>query len=246
MNYFDNYHPGISVDCVIFGFHENELKVLLLKMKNSKKWAIPGGFVQKTEDVDTAAKRELKLRTSIEDIYLKQFYLFGDAYRSNDQYVDNLVKDQVIQSEMDAWFRQRFITVGYYALVEFSKVIPTPAANAELCEWVPINEIPELILDHDIIIQKALSSLRRKLRLEPIGKNLLPKIFTMNELRILYETILGEELDRRNFQRKMLSFGILDRLNQVRKGGAHKAPYLYSFNEEKYNQSLKKGFNTIW
>tara|TARA_R110000868_G_scaffold304437_3_gene564982 strand:- start:2230 stop:2877 length:648 start_codon:yes stop_codon:yes gene_type:complete len=215
-------------------------------MKNSKKWAVPGGFVRKNENVDDAAKRELKSRTSIEDIYLKQFHLFGDAYRSSDQYVDTLVKDQVIQSDMDSWFRQRFITLGYYALLEFSKVIPSPGKNAELCDWVPLNEIPDLILDHATIIDKALLTLRNQLRFEPIGKNLLPIEFTMNELRILYETILGEELDRRNFQRKMLSFSILDKLDHVRKGGAHKAPFLYTFNEEKYNQSLKKGFNTVW
>lgn len=246
MSYFDNYQPGFSIDCAIFGFHENELKVLLLKMKHSRKWAVPGGFVRLDEDVDVAAVRELKLRTGLEDIYLEQFHLFGKAHRSNDEYVDQIVKDNVISPELDPWFRQRFITLGYFALVEFSRVIPAPTENAIVCEWVPLSEIPELILDHAEIVDKALTALRNKLRFEPIGKELLPKKFTMTELRTLYETILGEELDRRNFQRKMLSFGILDRLEETRKGGAHKAPFLYSFNEEKYNQSLIKGFNTIW
>ncbi len=246
MDYFELYHPGLSVDCVIFGFHDNELKVLLLKMKNSKQWAVPGGFVKKQEDVDDAAIRVLKERTNIEDIYLRQFHLFGQKNRSDDSYVDSLVQDHVIREDMDSWFRQRFITVGYFALVEFSKVTPSPDQNSERCEWVPLTNIPDLILDHQEIINEALKALRNKLRFGPVGKNLLPPKFTMTELRTLYETILGEELDRRNFQRKMLSFGILDKLDETRKGGAHKAPFLYSFNEEKYNQKLIKGFDTIW
>ena len=246
MNYFDKYHPGISIDNVIFGFHENQLKVLLIKMKNFNKWAIPGSFVRKEEDVDSAAVNGLKERTSLDDIYLRQFKLFGSLDRNDQLHVDSMVKDQVIGEDLDPWFRQRFVTVGYYSLVEYSKVTPVPDSFSEKCEWISLNEIPELILDHRTIINEALASLRNQLRFEPIGKELLPEKFTMTELRTLYETILDQKLDRRNFQRKMLSFGILDKLDEIRKGGAHKAPFLYSFNEEKYNQSLKLGFNTIW
>ena len=246
MNYFDLYHPGLSLDCVIFGFHENQLKVLLLKMKKMKYWAVAGGFIKREEDVDTAAVRVLKERTSLDHIYLRQFHLFGNLERNDSDYVDGLVDDQVIGKDLEPWFRHRFVTVGYYSLVEFSKVKPSPDSNSERCEWFSLDEIPELILDHKTIITEALTALRSQLRFEPIGKNLLPKKFTMTELRTLYETILGQELDRRNFQRKMLGFGILDKLDEIRTGGAHKAPFLYSFNEEKYTQSLQRGFNTIW
>jgi ADP-ribose pyrophosphatase YjhB (NUDIX family) len=247
MNYFDKYQPGLSVDCVIFGFHENELKVLLLKMKNLSKWAVPGGFVLKDEGVDEAADHVLMDRANISSsIDLHQFRIFGKPNRSNDAYVDKLVADQVISEELDPWFRQRFVTVGYYALVEFSRVTPSPDSRSEKCEWIPYNQIPELILDHKEIIDAALSALRNQLRFQPVGKTLLPEKFTMTELRTLYETILDKKLDRRNFQRKMLSYGVLDKLDETRKGGAHKAPYLYSFNDEKYDQTVATGFSTIW
>lgn len=246
MDFFDTYHPGISIDCVIFGFHKKELKVLLLKMKNLDEWAVPGGFVKKEEDVNNSAIRILRERTGLEDIYLEQFQLFGSLDRHDTQYVNRLLADEVIPPKLEGWFRQRFITMGYYALVEFSKVKPAPDANSEKCEWVSLDSLPDLILDHNAIIQTGLQALRNKLRSRPIGKNLLPEKFTMTELRTLYETILGEELDRRNFQRKILRFGVVDRLDETRKGGAHKAPYLYRFNEEKYNKSIGSGFKTLW
>tara|TARA_Y100001935_G_C17311810_1_gene517315 strand:+ start:16080 stop:16820 length:741 start_codon:yes stop_codon:yes gene_type:complete len=246
MDYFEIYHPGLSIDCVIFGFHEKELKVLLLKMQNMDKWAVPGGFVKKDEDVDTAAVRVLKERASVTDVYLKQYHLFGDITRNNSAYVDKLVDKKVITDKSSLWFHQRFVTLGYYALVEFSKVTPAPDHISDSCEWVSLSELPELILDHQQIITKALHALRKQLKFQPIGKNLLPEKFTMTELRVLYETILGEELDRRNFQRKMLGYGILTKLKETRKGGAHKAPFLYCFNEEIYNRSLENGFNTVW
>lgn len=246
MNYFEKYHPGLSVDCVIFGFHENELKVLLLRMKNMKQWAVPGGFVGKNEDVNESAVRILKERAGISDIYLKQFHLFGNASRSPEEHVNNLVQDRVIDEDQDPWFRQRFITIGYYALVEFSEVTPTPDSRSDKCVWVSLSDMPDLILDHHLIIGKAHEALRDQLRFKPIGKSLLPEKFTMTELRTLYETILGKPLDRRNFQRKMLSYGVLDKLKERRKGGAHKAPYLYSFNEKNYNKTEQSGFSTIW
>lgn len=211
-----------------------------------KQWAVPGGFIGKDENVDESAVRVLKERAGISDIYLRQFHLFGDVDRSSDDHVNNLVQEHVIEEDQDPWFRQRFITIGYYALVEFSEVTPTPDSRSDKCEWISLNEIPDLILDHGKIIQKALKALRNQLRFQPIGKTLLPKKFTMTELRTLYETILGRSLDRRNFQRKMLSYGVVDKLNETRKGGAHKAPYLYSFNEENYEKSIESGFSTIW
>ncbi len=246
LNYFEKFLPGLSVDCVIFGFHENELKILLLKMNNINKWAVPGGFVKKEEVVDDAATRILEERTGLKNIFLEQFHLFGNLERHNTSHVNTLVKDNVIPPELEDWFQQRFVTVGYFALVEFSRVEPTSDIISEKCEWISLNDLPNLILDHKKIIQKGLEALRNRLRSQPIGRELLPEKFTMTELRTLYETILDEKLDRGNFQRKILSYGFLKRLNETRKGGAHKAPYLYTFNDEKYNQSLAQGFSRIW
>jgi hypothetical protein len=118
--------------------------------------------------------------------------------------------------------------------------------NAEHCEWVDIHKLDSMMMDHKDIVLKALESLRTQLAYSPIGKNLLPKKFTMPELQKLYETILDQKLDRRNFQRKMLSFGILNKLNETRKGGAHKAPFLYTFNDKKYQKALKEGLYGSW
>lgn len=243
----DKFHPGLSVDCVILGFHQNELKALLLKMKNMDKWALPGGFVEKEEDVDKAAVRVLRERTGLKDIFLQQFYLFGDACRGEEGHVDGLVQKGVIEKELAGWFRQRFVTVGYYALVEYSQVeAPQPDYLSESCEWRPISALPELMLDHARILEKAHGTLKRQLNYQPIGLNLLPRRFTMPELQALYETLLGQKLDRRNFQRKMTGYGILIRTGERRTGGAHKSPWLYEFDEEKYRQGLAGGLSAGW
>jgi 8-oxo-dGTP diphosphatase len=231
------YIPHISVDCVIFGFHEGELKVLLLQWKDSKKWCLPGGFILKEEHIDDAAVRILQNRTGLKNIYLQQFYTFGDPVRERKNHGVHPPPDVKGKS----WLMARFITIGYWALVEFSKVNPTPDDFSLECRWWQINKIPSLILDHNEILKKALSSLRLHIQDYPLGKDLLPQKFTMPELQTLYETILGKELDRRNFQKKMLSLGILDRLKERKQGGAHKAPYLYRFDAKKYLQASKQG-----
>jgi len=123
------------------------------------------------------------------------------------------------------WYNQRFISIGFYALVDFTKVIPKPDSFSDIADWKNINEIETLMLDHNLILQKALNTLRVQLNYQPIGYNLLPDQFTMPELQKLYETILDKKLDRRNFQRKMLSFNILNKLEIRKTGGAHKSPF---------------------
>jgi 8-oxo-dGTP diphosphatase len=230
------YLPHLSVDCVIFGFHENELKVLLLQWKDTMKWCLPGGFILHNEHVDEAAVRVLKHRTGLSEIYLRQFHTFGDPARTRKK---NVIKPPA--GVHRSWLMERFVTVGYWALVEFSRVIPAVDEFSIACQWWDINNIPKLILDHNQIIEKALESLRLHLGEYPIGKDLLPGKFTMPELQRLYETILDKELDRRNFQKKMLSLDILDRLKELKTGGAHKAPFLYRFNQKKYQSALKQG-----
>jgi 8-oxo-dGTP diphosphatase len=241
-----NFLHSLSVDCVIFGFHENQLKVLLLKHRHLNMWALPGGFIYKDEPTDAAAYRVLKERTGLNEIFLQQFHVFGEPNRSQKEFhLKDLERDGITPTE-DLWILQRFVTIGYYALVEFSKVSLPSDAVAEQCEWWDIHNMPSLILDHKQILNKALSALRTQLTYLPIGYELLPEKFTMPELQKLYETILNKKLDRRNFQRKIVGFGILTRLDEIKKGVAHKAPFLYSFNKNKYLEALRVGLNSEW
>ena len=236
----EKYLRHISVDCVIFGFHSNELKVLLLKARYAGKWALPGGFILTNEHMDEAAKRILKKRTGLDEIYLQQFHVFSDPQRSTKKINQQFLKN--VEIFMDkSWMFERFITVGYSALVDFTKVTPVPDIISDACEWFGINNIPEMILDHRHIFEEALQYLRIQLNFHPVGFNLLPQKFTMPELQKLYETILEKKLDRRNFQRKIIATGILKKLNETKKGVAHKAPFYYKFDLHKYEKALKTG-----
>jgi ADP-ribose pyrophosphatase YjhB (NUDIX family) len=224
----------LSVDVVIFGFHENDLKVLLLKWKGNGPWCLPGGFVGIRESLATAAERTLRERTSLRNIFLQQFETFGDPDREGN-------KKKANTRLRDSWMLDRFVTVGYYALVEYSKVRPMPDAISDECRWWDIDEVPSLVYDHNAILQRGLEVLRQSLNDHPIGYNLLPEKFTMPQLQRLYETILNRKIDRRNFQKKMLSQGILIRLKERQTGGAHKAPFLYRFDKRKYDRALREG-----
>jgi ADP-ribose pyrophosphatase YjhB (NUDIX family) len=240
------YLSSVSVDCVIFGFHAGELKVLLLKSKYNHKWALPGGFVYKDEDVEEAASRVLQERTQLSGIFLQQFYLFGDVKRTEQKHARALLEAAGVEDIDSHWLLQRFVTVGYYALVEYQKVTPVPDIHSSECAWQNVMELRNLIIDHKQIIEKGLQSLRMHLNYQPIGYNLLPREFTLKDLQLIYETILGKKLDRSNFQRKILSYGILDRKEKQFSGGSHRAPYLYSFNKTKYFKALKEGLNKDW
>ena len=242
----DQLHPGISVDCVIFGFHDNALKILLLNLESVKKWSLPGGFVLKNEDIDDAAYRVLNVRTGLDNIFLQQFHVFGNPNRSDAKVHQLKFQEYGIKIPKDNWLIQRFITVGYYALIDFTAATIKEDSYDSKFAWIDIERIENLMMDHGLIVEKALQTLRTQLAYLPIGKNLLPKKFTMPELQKLYETILNKKLDRRNFQRKMLGFEILNKLNETRKGGAHKAPFLYTFNDKKYQKALKEGLYGSW
>jgi len=242
INARENYLPHISIDCVVFGFHEGLMKVLLSEARNEGEWYLPGGFMLKEEPIEMAANRILKERTGLDEIFLQQFKVFGDPERSKEHF--EMYKDMLPAKEN--WFANRFLTIGYYALVDFCETNPKPDQFSATCEWRDLNDLPALKLDHALILATALDTLRLQLNYQPLGYNLMPKEFTMPELQKLYETILGKKLDRRNFQRRMLAFGILKRSDQPRKGGAHKAPYLYSFDLENYEAALKEGFKGGW
>ena len=240
-----NFLDHISLDCVIFGFHENDLKVLVLHYKSTKEYALPGGFMRFDESLEDAAKRVLQQRTGLDNIFLKQFKVFSDLERAK----TNPAVQDLVAAGLDidtAFFDKRFISVGFYALVEYTKVNPMPDELSDTCEWVSLSSSLKLMLDHNMIVEKALDVLRQQLNTQPIGYNLLPEKFTMPELQKLYETILGKELDRRNFQRKILSYKILNKLEERRKGGAYKSPFLYEFNLENYQKALNDGLSGGW
>jgi len=240
-----NFLNHISLDCVVFGFHDNQLKVLLLQTKETREWALPGGFVQNNESIEEAATRVLKERTGVNNVFLQQFHVFSKPGRNES---NPIIRDmnKTYSPEVLEWFNNRFISVGFYALVDFSKVTPMPDANSATCEWESLKEIKSLIIDHMEILNKALETLRLQMSYQPIGYNLLPQKFTMPELQKLYETILGRELDRRNFQRKILSFKILKKLDERKTGGAYKSPYLYKFDLERYQKALNEGLSGKW
>jgi ADP-ribose pyrophosphatase YjhB (NUDIX family) len=221
--------PHVSIDCVIFGFHEAQLKVLVLKYKAEGLYALPGGFVQKSESLNAAANRVLEERTGLKDVYLEQFHTFGAPNRTNSNMHHEMFASLGISLPDKHWILERHISVGYYALVDFSKVTPVPDVFSELCDWYDLNTLPSLILDHGEMVQKALETLRLMLDHQLVGFNLLPETFTMSELQQLYETVLQTTYLRANFQRKMLGLNILERLEKRYAGGAHKAPYLYRF-----------------
>jgi 8-oxo-dGTP diphosphatase len=236
-----HFLPSVSIDNVIFGFHDNELKVLLLQGKWSDIWSLPGGYVYKDEGIEDAATRTLKNRTNLQDIFLQQFYVFGSTSRTKLDLLKDTFKNLVPDLPSDSWFLQRFISVGYYALVEFEKVVPQPDELSKACSWHDLSNLPDLILDHRAIIEKALQAMRLQLNYQPIGYNLLPNEFTLGNLQVIYEAILGKKLDRGNFNRKVLSYGVLEKRDKLYSGAAHKAPYLYAFNKVKYFKALEDG-----
>lgn len=227
------YMPGLAIDAVIFGFHDNCLKILLLEYEHTNLFALPAGFVKKEEDLNNAARRVLLERTGLNNIYLDQFYVFGNRNRHNPAPLQKIMKANGLTPQEDHWLLRRFLTVGYYALVDYTRAVPIPDQLSDRCEWYELNNLPELMLDHKDIVQKALDTLRANLDQKLIGFNLMPETFTMQDLQSLYETVLGEKLLRTSFQRKMLNLGILERFEKKYSGGAHKAPYLYRFTDNK-------------
>ncbi len=224
-----DYLPGLAIDLVILGFHHNQLKVLLLEYDNTELFALPAGFIRVEEDLNAAAQRALTDRTGLQGIFLKQFYVFGDRSRHDPIPLQTILKEKGISPAKDHWLLRRFVSVGFYALVDFMKTVPNPDALSDRCEWHDLANLPSLMLDHETMVQKALDTLRENLDQKLIGFNLLPETFTMGELQALHETILNEKINRSSFQRRILSLNILERVDKKWTGGAHKAPYLYRF-----------------
>lgn len=216
----------IAVDAIVFGYQNNTLFVLLIQQKfgsQNSYWALPGGLVQEDESLIEAVKRELKEETNVSVNYLEQLYTFGD----------DITRDS----------RNRVISVAYMALVDPSKLSLKADTDADEVSWVPVSKIPNLAFDHNDMIVKGLERLRAKLTYQPIGFDLLPTEFLFSELENLYTTILQKEIDRRNFRKKMLSFGILEETEIILPQKAGRPAKLFCFNTAKYNQLVKEGFH---
>lgn len=227
----------LSIDCVIFGFHEGKLKVLVLELRDTGEWCLPGGFIQHEESLEEASNRVVNERTGLKNIYLRQFNAFGSLSRQRGKNKTEIPKG----INHDSWMMDRFVTIGYWALVEYSKVTPIADQFSSACLWEDVDQVRKLILDHNEILESALQSLRLSLNDYPVGKDLLPEKFTIPELQRLYETVLNKKLDRRNFQKRIVSLRILKKLKEKKKGVAHRAPTLYSFDSRQYQKALKQG-----
>ena len=215
-------HPAVTTDCVIFGFDGSELQVLLIERGIEPfkgKWAFPGGFLNMDETAQEGALRELKEETGLENAYIEQFNTYSDPGRDP---------------------RERVITIAHYALVRIQEV--KGGDDAAKAQWFPIDEVPQLAFDHDKILRDAMRKLRERIHFEPIGFELLPEKFTMRDLQVLYESILGVKFDRRNFDKKMMHYELLNQLDETVRPTAKRDALLYSFNKENYELFKKKGF----
>ena len=228
----EDYLSHIAYVSVVFGFSGDKLKILIMEYHNTHLFALPGGFVKKNENLNDAVRRGLKERTGLDNIYLEQFYTFGDVARYKPEVIKMILEANNQKSNESDWLLDRFISVAYYALINHKEVVPKPDALSDSCEWYAIDALPHLMLDHSEIVNKALKALRENIDRKLIGVNLLPERFTMQQLQKVYEAILGEKLHRSVFQRKILSLSILQRHEKQYSGKAHKAPYLYSFKKD--------------
>jgi 8-oxo-dGTP diphosphatase len=229
----EEYIPHLSIDCVIFGYENKELKVLIAQSKFGKEiWNLPGGYVAKTEGIEKAAARILKQRTNLENIYLEQFRVFGNENRIVNSKFRELLLTYLSKKYGNAdaeWMTSRFVCIGFYALVEISKVNPQIGELDESLEWRSIKDVPEMMHDHNEILSFALEALRQNLDQKLIGFNLLPDTFTMREVQELYEAVYDRPFAMNNFQKKILDLNVLERLEKKFTGAQNKAPYLYRF-----------------
>jgi len=228
-------NPHVSVDCVIFGFDNRKLKVLLIEREkipgtnlNGHELKLPGSLIFESEDLDASAVRILKELTGLENIFLKQFAVFGSP-------------DRLSPKEDLDWLRitshlmvDRVVTIAYYSLIKISESNIT-----EKTIWRPVDELPGLIFDHNLIVEKALGVLRKEMRTEPLCFELLPKKFSLRQMQNLYEAILGENLDNRNFRKKIKRLDFLVSLSEREKGVNHKPAQLFRFDKKLYKKHRK-------
>jgi len=227
MDFYGKYPKlQVAVDSIIFGFNENEreLKLLILKRKFEPargNWSLMGGFVKPHESLDDAAKRIVNQLTGLDNVYMEQLYTFGEPKRDPGG---------------------RIISVAYFSLIKINEYDKNLVKQHD-AYWISLSELPELIFDHSEMVEKALRKLRIRAQTQPIGFELLPEKFTIPQLQGLYEAIYQTAFDKRNFRRKLLAMGLLEKLDEKEKETSKKGAFYYRFKKQKYEELLQKGFN---
>lgn len=218
--YISNPKFYVAIDCIIFGFSEGELSLLLLKRNFEPamgEWSLMGGFVQKGESTDDAAKRVLAELTGLDNVYMEQVGAFGAIDRDPGE---------------------RVVSIAYNALININEY-DRELVHQHNAFWVNINELPQLVFDHPQMVEQARKLMQQKASTEPIGFNLLPKLFTLSQLQSLYEAIYGEPLDKRNFRKRVAEMDYIEKTDKIDKTGSKRGAALYQFNEKAYRKAPK-------
>jgi 8-oxo-dGTP diphosphatase len=229
-------NPNVSVDCVIFSFDQSALEVLLIERQAGNSeikddlMALPGNLIYEDETLDEAANRVLSELTGLTNIFLEQVYTFGNPNRISKQ--KDLDWLRAIRASPEA----RVITVAYTSLVKKENLRIQPSSFAKKAVWVKVKDVPHLAFDHNEILDKALDYLKHKIYLEPLGYELLPDKFTLAQLQKLYEAILEDSFDKRNFRRKILRTEFIVKLDEKQQGVAHKPAGLYRFDKSRFHK----------
>lgn len=233
-----HFLSDVSINSVLFSYHEERLHVLLLRLATSDHFMLPGGYVKKEEDLDDAALRNLKEMTGLDQVYLEQYYVAGQAGRAYDPMARAALYKFGLK-KIEKWLSNRKISICYYALVNSPELhLKVNEAIISEARWAPVEELPPLLFDHKLIIEKAIAQLQLDMDRKVISTYLLDETFTMPELQRLYEAVYQQKMTRSNFQRRMLNLNILERLGKRHDGGSHRAPYLYRFKPSKIEVSL--------
>ena len=218
MTYYSQHSKvWVSVDCIIFGFDEGKLKVLIGRRQMDPgrgEWSLYGGFVAADESIDAAATRTVSELTGLNNLYMRQVGAFGRIDRDPGE---------------------RVISIAYYALINV-KDYDERLRLEHGVEWVDINSLPKLYSDHNDMIHKALKLMRQKLRTEPVGFRLLPDLFTLTQLQRLYEAVNGGELDKRNFRKRVKDMDFIEKTELIDKKSSKRGAFLYRFNRRSYNE----------
>lgn len=215
---------ALSIDCLIFGFRNSELDILLIKHAegiSKGRWALPGGWIRYNESIDAAANRLLTSLTGVSNIFLEQLHAFGEVTR---------------------YPGKRVITLAYFALINADNYSLSAGFTASDAKWFKIHEVPRLPYDHNDILKAGFQYLKHKVRHEPLGFNLLPKKFTLHQIQKLYEAILETELDKPNFRRKLLKMNLLVPCKEKQRDVSHRAANYYRFDKRIYKKLKETGF----
>jgi 8-oxo-dGTP diphosphatase len=216
---------AVSIDCVVFGFDGSELKVLLIERSEDPykgMWALPGNLLSPQKDLNSSVNKVLFELTGLSDLYFEQVETFGEVKRHP---------------------FGRVLTVSYYTLVKISDYKLNPSSFAAEAKWFEISKVKKLAFDHNMILKSCFGRLQKSVRIKPIGFELLPPLFTLSELQALYESILGLELDKRNFRKKILQMNFLNDTGSMQQNVSHRPAKLFEFDERKYNHLINNGFN---